>query len=229
MWHVAQKTDSFYSLMIPSPATFGLSYAMDDLSSTTAMTVPTTSAISAASTPSPEGRRLHSPALQPSSPGSFAVGLQQPSYGLLSAPPATTTAALQPTSAAIPYIALSWVVKHHFLLLGLQRLILSFVSLIMDQRPFLGDSHATGPAPLVGLSNTTSTISPPIASPPPSCSVLSSPISLDVSPTSQVSRSPPVVLNHHPMVTRLKNGVSKPRFSMNLKIEIVESEPTNFK
>ena len=31
------------------------------------------------------------------------------------------------------------------------------------------------------------------------------------------------------MVTRLKDGVSKPRVLMNLNTKILESEPTNFK
>ena len=38
-----------------------------------------------------------------------------------------------------------------------------------------------------------------------------------------------IVVNRHPMVTPLKDGVSKPRVLMNLNTQIVESEPTNFK
>ncbi|KMT09304.1 hypothetical protein BVRB_6g134020 isoform B [Beta vulgaris subsp. vulgaris] len=47
------------------------------------------------------------------------------------------------------------------------------------------------------------------------------------SPTSSPDLS--LVSNRHPMVTRLKDGVSKPRVLMNLNTEIVEYEPTNFK
>ena len=44
-----------------------------------------------------------------------------------------------------------------------------------------------------------------------------------------MSSSPDVALNHHPMVTRLKDGVSRPKVIMDSKTNIIESEPTNLK
>ena len=52
--------------------------------------------------------------------------------------------------------------------------------------------------------------------------------SCPVSPLHPLTRPPSVVVNHHPMVTRLKYGVFKTKRIMNLKTDVVEFEPTNF-